>query len=235
MTFRLYRSFQALILVLLGLFLLNKVFNLTVLWYIHPRFLPLTLFAAIGLIWLAYLLQRSQPRMHGDESVLPLLILSIPLVLSLLIPVHPLETSAIESKWISGAPSSPSTSSASHQQELPSTERTILDWLRAFDQADHPSVYVGQPAEVVGFVYHDPRLPEGQFLLSRFTFSCCVADATAIGVIVEWPQPSDLPNDTWVRITGPVRVGHLDSQLVPLVQAHTVEAIPEPEQPYLYN
>ena len=72
-----YRAFQSLILVLLGLFLLNKIWNGTVFWYINERFLPLTLIGALGLIWLARALlihlqtERSEDHehIHGAEFV----------------------------------------------------------------------------------------------------------------------------------------------------------------------
>jgi uncharacterized repeat protein (TIGR03943 family) len=118
---------------------------------------------------------------------------------------------------------------------LPSTERTVLDWLRTFDEADHPFTYVGQDAVVIGFVSHDPRLPEDQFLVSRYVLNCCVADVSALELIVEWPGSVSLAPNGWVRISGPVLVADLDGRLLPLVVAQTLEVLPEPDLPYLYN
>lgn len=119
---RLHRSFQALILALLGLFLLNKLWNGTVLWYINSRFLPLTVIGAFGLLWLA-----------------------------------------------------------------------------------------------------------------RFTLTCCVADAAAIGMIVRWPAAAELATNGWVRVQGPVQLGELEGRRMPVIEAHSVEAVPPPDRPYIYN
>jgi len=40
----------------------------------------------------------------------------------------------------------------------------------------------------------------------------------------------------WVRVTGPVEKAYFadDPQAIPLIRAETVEAVPQPDQPYLY-
>jgi putative membrane protein len=88
---------------------------------------------------------------------------------------------------------------------------------------------------VIGFVYHDPRLSEGQFMVGRFTITCCVADALAVGMVVAWPEAKDLPDNHWVRVQGAVQTVLLDGQTLPLIDAETVEIIPEPQQPYLFQ
>ncbi len=268
MSDRLYRSLQSLILVLLGLFLLNKIINGSVFWYINARFLPLTLIGAVGLIWLARSLlsqlqltptggaeiQGTPAHVHGyssrngpvdfgadhsdhaQRSSLTLLVLAVPLLLGVLVPARPLGASAIDNKGISAvAPLRAASSSAPIQLELSPSDRNILDWVRAFNQASDAAIYRDQPADLIGFIYHDPRLPSGQFLLARFTLTCCVADAAAIGVIVAWPQGDQLPINEWVRVQGPVQLGELDGKPIPLIEAESLEAVPEPAQPYLFN
>lgn len=273
MSDRLYRSLQSLILVLLGLFLLNKIVDGSVFWYINARFLPLTLIGAVGLIWLARSLlselrlsspgdselrpveiQSTPAHVHGhspqtgpidsgadhsdraQRSPLTLLVLSVPLLLGVLVPARALGASAIDNKGISAvAPRRAASSGAPIQLELLPRERNVLDWVRAFNQAADATIYQDQPADLIGFIYHDPHLPSDQFLLARFTLTCCVADAAAVGVIVAWPQGDQLPINQWVRVQGPVQLGELDGNLIPLVEAASVEAVPEPAQPYLFN
>jgi uncharacterized repeat protein (TIGR03943 family) len=74
---------------------------------------------------------------------------------------------------------------------LPPAQRTVLDWIRLYG-ADRPARAHGQPADVTGFVYHDPRLQPGQFMVGRFTIACCVADAMALGMVVDWPESAEL-------------------------------------------
>ena len=46
------------------------------------------------------------------------------------------------------------------------------------------SQFNGQPADLIGFVYSEPTFGGDHFMVARFAISCCVADASAIGVPV---------------------------------------------------
>lgn len=65
-------------------------------------------------------------------------------------------------------------------------EKTIVDWLVEF-QRQEPTAFTGEEASVVGFVYRDERFGEDSFLVAVFILSCCVADASPVGLVVRWP------------------------------------------------
>ncbi|EGW37976.1 TIGR03943 family protein [Desulfosporosinus sp. OT] len=67
---------------------------------------------------------------------------------------------------------------------------------------DHPEQVYNQRWKLTGFVYKDPKLAKNQFVLSRFVITCCIVDATPIGIIVESPDAPKLKADTWVEVTG---------------------------------
>ncbi len=175
---------------------------------------------------------------HHDHALLSpwtLLIVALPVILGLLIPARPLGSTAIANKGLNAA--APLVAGSGGQPvklDLAPTDRTILDWVRAFNYEADPAVFAGQPADVIGFVFHDSRLADGQFFAARFAVSCCVADATGIAVIVQWPQAAGLADNSWVRVRGPVQVAQLEGKPLPLVVADSVEAVPQPDQPYLY-
>jgi putative membrane protein len=87
---------------------------------------------------------------------------------------------------------------------------------------------------VIGFVYHDPRLKANQFLIGRYTIACCVADATAIGIWVNWDDAASLVNNQWVRVQGKMTSGQIEGQTVPVILADQIDNLPEPQQPYLF-
>ena len=251
-----YRTFQGLVLAALGLFLLSKLWDGSILLYINQRFVWLVVFAAIGLVILSQvILQNRVPARdvesethdhaghdhkhedhdHATVSGWNLWWLALPVLLGLLVPARPLGTSALATRGITtSAPLNARGSSTSISLELPSAERTVLDWNRTINYASDPFQYNGEPVDVTGFVYHDPRLQEGEFLVGRFTLTCCVADAFAIGMVVLWPAGTDLPDNSWVRVQRTFEVTEEDGQRTPTIQAQTVEQIPEPPQPYLY-
>lgn len=248
---RLYRSFQALLLLGLFLFLMSKVINNQLLWYINQRFVLLVL---MGIVFLAILAQRlfTEVRLarerekakeqehdyHDDHDHAPaaanLWIMLIPLVIGVLIPAKPLDSSAVSAKGITTSSALVSSQSSSRLFETESGQRNVLDWVKIFFFEKDLNPFIGQQASVVGFVYHDESLPHGQFIVSRFILSCCAADGYAVGMIVDSPQADSLEKDTWVKVSGPVDVVSFKGNPSPLIHAQTIEVVPQPDQPYLY-
>jgi uncharacterized repeat protein (TIGR03943 family) len=251
---RTYRTLQALILAALGAFLLEKIWSGTLFWYISNRFLLLTLLAALGFLVLAQtILPKRKPAAaaeaepehdehehHHDHEhannppVWGLVIVALPVLLGLVIPAKPLGASAIANKGVNTSAPIVAASGQNTSLNLAPEDRNILDWIRLYSNTGDTSTLTGQPADVIGFVYQDSRLGDGQFLVGRFTISCCVADALAIGMAVKWPEAQALPANSWVRVKGPVEAATIDGQHMPLIVAETVEDVPEPSQPYLY-
>jgi putative membrane protein len=241
---RWYRIIQAVLLLALFFFLVSKVLSNQLSWYINPRFIPLTY---VGILFLGVLVYRLVLEMKGsfapeheeyDHTAAPvnLLIMLIPLLVGVLIPARPLGSSTVSTKGpITTAPIV-SSQSQSRERLVPVEERTILDWYYLFAFEEDIEPFMGKEASVIGFVYHDERLPEGQFFVSRIILSCCAADGYAVTMIVEWPEAASLKQDIWVRVTGPVgKVFFADEpQAIPLIQAQRVEIIPEPDAPYLF-
>lgn len=93
----------------------------------------------------------------------------------------------------------------------------------------------GERIRLTGFV--TPNEDGEGYLLSRFTLSCCAADATAVNVQVLGDQ--DWPADTWLEVEGHWRprpdadpgVPSLDP---PLLDAEASRPIDPPAQPYEY-
>ena len=248
---RLYRAFQALLLLGLFLFLMSKVINNQLLWYINQRFVLLVL---MGIVFLAILAQRlfTEVRLarerekakeqehdyHDDHDHAPaaanLWIMLIPLVIGVLIPAKPLDSSAVSAKGITTSSALVSSQSSAQLFETESEQRNVLDWVKIFFFEKDLNPFIGQQASVVGFVYHDESLSQGQFIVSRFILSCCAADGYAVGMIVDSPQADSLEKDTWVKVSGPVDVVSFNGNPSPLIHAQTIEVVPQPDQPYLY-
>jgi uncharacterized repeat protein (TIGR03943 family) len=254
MSSRTQRALQALLLAALGLFFLEKIWNGSLYWYINQRFMFLTALAGAGLLALASLTLPTRqktndpapdhdhvhdpdhPHDHAHSAVSwgGLTIVAIPLLLGALIPAKPLGSAAVANKGINETAPLAGGDSKPMQLEMASTERNVLDWVRAFNYADDATVYSGQAADVVGFVYHDGRLGADQFLASRFAVACCSADATAVGLVVQWPEAAKLADNGWVRVRGAMGVTTFAGRSTPLLTADSVEGVEAPAQPYLY-
>jgi uncharacterized repeat protein (TIGR03943 family) len=239
------------------LFLISKAINHQLTWYINPRFAPLTLIGILFLAVLAYRMykeailayrrfmegsQPRQPHAHDEHdhdhtpAPISLLIMLIPLLIGILIPARPLGSATVSTKGLTSSSPIISSQAESRQLVLAPDQRDILGWVMLFFFEDNLDPFMGEEASVIGFVYFDERLPEGQFLVSRIILSCCAADGYAVAMIVDWPDAASLKQDMWVRVTGPVDKAYLadDPQAIPLIRAERVEIVPPPDQPYLY-
>lgn len=230
------------ILLALGAYFIYNIASGNLTNYINQRFawlsyVAVVLFLALGAAsaWDA-LRKRGQAACacehdhdHQHITWLALAIVALPLVLGTLVPSRPLGSAAINGDISLNAAGANFTSFSADPLQW-----NVLDWLRAFNSADDPERFNGQEADVIGFVYREATFPEDTFMVARFTISCCVADASAIGLPVVWQNAGDFPQDTWVRVRGVFEVGAFRGDTVPVLHAAGVETVQQPEHPYLY-
>jgi uncharacterized repeat protein (TIGR03943 family) len=157
-------------------------------------------------------------------------------VLGWLVPPKPLGASAFSNREINvGNLQSVAPPGSSERMGLISGEKNILDWLVDIQNSASPDDLSGQEARVIGFVYRDERFGESQFLVGRFIVSCCVADASPIGLIVQGEEAADFEDDQWIEISGHFETGMFEGEETPILIIDTIEAIEPPAQPYLYG
>jgi putative membrane protein len=251
MNTRLHRFLQFMVLGGLAVFLSLKYSSGNLVWYINQRYMPLTAIAIIGFLGMALAAILSITRSvhhhaHEEEeqgspakiplvsSVVGIIILSIPLLLGIAVPAKPLTASMINTKGMSASAPLSSGGAKKAVLDISPEDRTVLDWIKIFNNQTDISRYLGQKANVIGFVYDDPRLPEGHFLVARFAITCCVADAMAIGMAVQSPDAKNLQDNTWVDVKGPVQSIEIGGQKLPLILAESVTQVNQPQQPYLF-
>jgi len=237
------RTLKGLVLIGLALFLSHSVINGTLLFYINRRFAWLTLVAILLLLLVAAAYRRQVPagnhhehghhqHQAGDNAWIAVALVALPLLLGLLVPPRPLGAQAVGVREVNIDGVGLSNDDAVLMRAA--AQRNILDWLRAFQSAADPAAFDGQEASVIGFVFRDGAFASDQFMLSRFVVSCCVADATVVGLIVSWPGSVDLPLDTWVEVRGTFEQGQFDGEIRSILNADSVTPTLPPAQPYLY-
>jgi len=235
---------KTLLLLGMGLYFVYNIATGNLANYINARFSWLSyvaagLFLLLGAISVWELLREPGEHAHhhhdhdhGSLSWGVLAIIATPLVLGTLIPSRPLGAAAVDGNITLN--SGLSAGSATPFTGDPLTWN-VLDWLRAFNQSDDLTSFNGREAAVIGFVYREITFPDDQFMVARFTISCCVADSTAIGLPVVFAgAAATYPADTWVQVHGTFQMGEFRGDTVPLLYADTIEVIDQPEHPYLY-
>ena len=169
-----------------------------------------------------------------------ILLISLPIILGLLVPPRPLGVAALQNREISGGGLDSVLPAAVRSTQMKeSADRTILDWVLAFHEGQWPAET--EVVDVVGFVYHGDSVEDGrQFTITRFVVGCCAADAMAVGLPVSLgpesapgqPSVDGLEEGQWVRVVG--RFAAPVGNALPLLVAERLDAVPEPNQPYLY-
>ncbi len=96
-----------------------------------------------------------------------------------------------------------------------------------------PLLYQKKDITVIGMVYREASLPENQFLLFRFSITCCAADAMPLVVQVDTKNSFSIENDTWVQVTGQFDLDEKDDTVLPVIRNAKVEQTPAPQRPYL--
>lgn len=228
---------KALLLIGLGVYFVAVIATGSLSNYINARFSWLSyvaaaLFLLIGGYNLLHLLtaHRGHDHEHHDHAPISwaaLVVVSVPLVLGTLIPSRPLGAESV-----GGSVSITAASVDNMVMAIEPSKRNVLDWLRVFYATSDATTLNGQPVDVIGFVYREPEFTATQFMVARFTVSCCVADANAIGMPVEWQ--GQIEQGEWVRVVGTIEAGEFRGDTTPMVRAESVEVVEQPEHPYLY-
>lgn len=252
MSLKHYRLTQLALMVALGAYLGVRLSSGAIYYYINERFAALIVAGAVLALGLAYgaWAGRRQPDALDIDPDLPLPLnpaeararrsrlwrvgfMTAPLLVGFVVPAKPLGANAIDARGVNV--SAPLSASGQAQQlQISPEKRSILDWVRVVNYANDSAEVRGQPADVIGFVYHDQNLGAGQFMVARFMVTCCSADATAVAMAVSWPDAAGLTDNTWVRVRGMVDVTAYGGRPLPVINAESVEPTDEPARPYMY-
>jgi uncharacterized membrane protein YcgQ (UPF0703/DUF1980 family) len=220
---RRFRTFQSFLMFGFGFFLLERFWSGYLTLYINQRYTWLILLAAFGLMAFGLITFKHRPPIWSqDENLLApemapknavwrLLLFIIPLLLGIFVPATSLGSSAAETRGVSQAIPLSSGGSIPSVLTLDPANRSILEWLWAFDELKDPADFIGQPVDVEGFVFINDKLPDA-FLP---------------------PEDAEIPNG-WVRIEGEMTVTTFDEMPALLINARQITSVDEPEQPYLY-
>jgi uncharacterized repeat protein (TIGR03943 family) len=168
---------------------------------------------------------------HGQMSILALLLCALPLILAVAVPSRPLGAEAVSG----GVSLEPIGVASVNSYELAPEDRNVLDWLREYARVENPAELNGLPVDVIAFVYREPGMTDTQFMAARFTVSCCVADAFAVGLPVEYADAPSLDEGAWVRVRGTLQAGEFDGERIPIIQPESVEPADQPDTPYLFS
>jgi putative membrane protein len=212
--------------------LLTKALRGVLEYYIHPRYTPLVIVCGVVLLLVAA--ARARAILGPPESFrgrrLAYLALLVPVLLGTLVPARPLGGGALSSGALN-ADVAAARRAAVYDGDT--TGWNLLQWATALSVSDEATL-AGKPADVVGFVYHDPARPFEGFFVVRYVVTCCTADSNGVGLPVVWKDGPALKADSWVRVRATLGTATVGGRPQPALIATAVEPVPQPSPPYLY-
>ncbi len=250
---------KSLILLCFGSLLFYLVISGQLRIYINPRFTILTELAAAALfsmfvVQLFYSRSR-QPDDHNAPRMWVYVIFIVPLALAVLLPGAVLDASVASSRGLSfnggnlaSAPLSQAFASGidpggsagqqandagvSKSGTIQVTPDNFVRMVDAIGQS--PEDYAGREIDMLGFVIRNKDFAPQEFGLIRFIITCCTADASPVGFILKSKDAVDYKDGTWINIQGVIEVDNYDQQVVPVIEATSIERAAQPSDPYVY-
>jgi uncharacterized repeat protein (TIGR03943 family) len=112
----------------------------------------------------------------------------------------------------------------------------VVDFLYAAKLPEVREQLENQPVEVIGqLMPAKTNNPKGnRCVVVRMMMTCCAADAQPVALPIEPQQMPDLPDMTWVKVTGTAAFPVEGGQRKPLIQNAVLEKIDPPYEPLLY-
>ncbi|GED53084.1 MULTISPECIES: TIGR03943 family putative permease subunit [Brevibacillus] len=111
-------------------------------------------------------------------------------------------------------------------------DKLFLDGLTTMDLFSKE--FAGKEVQTMGFVYREAGFSPEQFVVARFSVSCCTADATVFGILVEVPEASKWKTDSWVQVRGKLELRKVNEYDMLVLKASKVEKVEAPKDPYVY-
>ena len=209
---------------------LMVLWGLTLLWSFHSGRLDLllrgvfhSLVGVTGLLLLmvgvALLLQKSGRR---ERWRWPWLLSGLMGVLVLIVPPTP-SFSDLASNRPQGLPEPPELAFV-----LPPEQRSLTEWVRLLRSQPDPQLVDGNPVNISGFVWTQPKGPP---LIARLTVRCCLADATPSGLEVAWPADANPKANQWLAIQGRMTIAERNGEPTAVVEPTAIKHIPRPKRP----
>ena len=215
-----------------GAFLAWFAVSDTMVRFLGPRTYWVAWFGAAGLVSagvVSLMVRRDgQIRRATRGDVAGALVMLVPIVLVLVLPTPQLGAQAASRKAVGVGALSAFVPLPEPGEEIGLQEIHYASVSQ--DYADSLGITDGLEVELVGFVTHPDDATAGDFGLTRFSISCCAADAVPFTVVVRSATGKTFPEDTWLKVEGAlVRAGNAF-----VLEAVDVEPVDEPSAPYLY-
>lgn len=254
---------KIIILISFSLFYLKILISKEILLYVHPRIIPFAILGICSMIIIAIFLisslYKSYKRTFKIEKYIAFI---IPLIIILIFQIYTLKSNAKTLDFNSDNKSN-SVSSSNNAEYTPdlyggktesygdgTSSHNKLDicdniinvnsknFVSSLDEIiSNCNEYEGKTIEISGFIYNDKnlKLNENQFIIARYMMVCCAADMQIAGLRCQYStNQNSFDLNTWVKISGKVKIDTYEGSYDPLILIDKIEIDPNPDTSYVY-
>jgi putative membrane protein len=96
----------------------------------------------------------------------------------------------------------------------------------------HPADYIGKNVEITGFAYIDPTTK--RVSIARYVISCCIADASAVGLSIDAGAENNLVAGHWYEMQGIISTVSYKKDISPVLKVTWSNEIKKPLFTYIF-
>ena len=98
-----------------------------------------------------------------------------------------------------------------------------------------PAQYYGYTMSIEGAIMKSNQLPEDALIISRILITCCLADATIIGLLASHADKDAFLKGVWYQMQGEIDLIEKENILYPILRIKEYAETSIPRKPYLYR
>ncbi|WP_370621808.1 TIGR03943 family protein [Bacillus sp. JCM 19034] len=98
----------------------------------------------------------------------------------------------------------------------------------------YPQYFKGKEIELEGFILEEECHANSRAVITRFLVTHCVADAHAIGLVIEDGAALGIEENTWIYVKGELGITDSDEMFIPMINVKSWREIQVPTDPYIY-
>jgi uncharacterized repeat protein (TIGR03943 family) len=226
-----------------GILLIKYAIDGTLYILIHPSYYLLVTVTGVCLLiiglfqsWRLYRGKVAAPELHSSllpQSVTTMLLLGTAIAGLIITPKIFTSHAAIQRGVSTESVTVTRSQTQSFRTNVRSESKTLVDWVRTLNNYPEPDAYLGQKANINGFVFYPKGLPANYLMLSRFVITCCAADAYPVSIPVKFTgDRQTYPQDSWLRVKGKATVETFSGSRQLVIAASEMKSIPAPKNPY---
>lgn len=237
------------LIILLGFsfFFYNIIKTGKVLLYVTPRTIPYMKFGIVALITLSLFIVRDLFKPKRKANIKPYLFFVIPLFMAFIIPTASVSSKSmtlISTKSTGKAEKTNKTTTSKTTSNKVATELKMQDntiivndnnFVKWTDEiSDNMVKYADKKIVLTGFVFKADGFKDNEFVPARLEMTCCAADLEPIGLLSNYDKAKDLKQDTWIIVTGKIKLIEYYGVKTPVIIVESVKNTTKPKINYVY-